>query len=777
MSPRRFLNFGFVGIAVFLAFLSQASAQFDTNGPNAALLVQGVSARVVDPIAHNVPVELPGALQVRVTSGSNLAMGLIVLASTADPTGAVFTTPLWGGSIDIGNFAAGPASITVVADGIGLSVNPAVDTYYRTAATTNALNPVPAFSLAVSFPTTAACGFRIAMQCVVQDPTNGPIGLDNTEAADLNFVSVSRTTVLPSTDGFAIVPFRPGHTFPFHGSNFAGLAIHENGFVTFTPNTVSFTGEFVDPAAWVGGARSIAAYPIDWFASAASPSDGIYYVEADDAVNGGFRASIGWGDPRGAPSGLPGIISIDGGTVARFEIELFGQGGGLPCQTPSVQQGRFAIRWPFVFSTGGYQFGDGFFGHTPGGAALGVPGAVRSTDLLGQAVTTGAGQAAVEEHHNSGFSFSALGTTPSFDLRAYNNFLAVANKEVVFAPNPAPGMLPGALGYTSTPTLMPSDDVDGIIGPAVTTGPGTTVTIVGKFFGFGNGSVTFTDSAGITSAPQTGTVISGTGPLFANEGLVVNVPPLAVGRGTITVWFGSGYSEGISVYIASPCSSVQNIATPPDNAATVALAGPASIRHYGQNYGQIFVGEDGIITMNAPNTDVTSTMAEFFAGPTQAGNPAVAALWTDLFYLPNYYSLVLPNVTVVEDPCAGTVDVIWENQNYWTSAAPAGTFSVRFGAMGPDSIRFDYSGLQNDVGNFDSAVVGISDGSSAVGAVKTNLATLGGIQTVFPGYASTAGPESIGENIATSLVASRLRAINGTGIFTIVVNSGLLTVF
>lgn len=777
MSPRRFLNSGILWIAVFLAFLSQASAQFDTNGPNAALIVQGVSAGVVDPIAHNVPVELPGALQIRVTSGTNLAMGLIVLASTADPTGAVFTTPLWGGSIDIGSFAAGPASISIFADGIGLSVNPAVDVYYRTAATTNVSNPVPAFSQGIAFPTTAACGFRIAMQCVVQDPTNGPIGIDNTEAADLNFVAASRQTLFPTSDGFVIVPFRPGHTFPFHGANYGGVFVHENGFVTFTPNLSSFTGQFIDPATWVGAARSIAAYPIDWFAGAFSAIDGIYYVEADDTTNGGFRASIGWGDSRGMPSGVPGIYTVDGGTIAQFEIELFGQAGGFPCQIPSVQQGRFAIRWPFVSSAGGFQFGDGFFGHTPGGAALGVPGAVTSTDLLGQVVTTGAGQAAVEEHHNSGFSLSALGTTPTFDLRAYNNFLAVANKEVVFAPNPAPGMFPGALGYTSTPTVMPSDDVDGIIGPAIVTGPGATVTIVGKFFGFGNGNVTFTDGAGITSAPQAGTVISGTGPLFVNEGLVVNVPALAVGTGAINVFFGSGYAESFPVRIVTPCSTVQNMAPPSNGAAVVALAGPASIRHYGQNYGQIFVGEDGIITMNAPNTDFTATLAEFFAGPSLAGNPAVAALWTDLFFTPNYLGFLLPSVTVVEDPCAGTVDVVWENQSYWTSASPAGTFSVRFGAMGPDSIRFDYSGLLNDIGNFDPAVVGISDGSSAVGAVKTNLTTLGGIQTVFPGYMSTAGPESIGESISSSLVASRLRQINGNGIFTIVVNAGLLTVF
>lgn len=755
----------------------RVDAQFDTNGPNAALTVQGVTASVVDPIAHDVPVELPGALQFRVTSGANLAMGVIVLASTANPTGAVFTTPLWGGSIDIGNFAAGPASISVYADGIGFSVNPATDVFFRTAATTNAANPIPAFSSAVAFPTTAACGFRIAMQCVVQDPTNGPIGIDNTEAADLNFVAVSRTTLFPTTDGFVTVAFQTGHSFPFHGFNALGVTIHENGFVSFPPGISGYTGEFVDPTTWVGGARSIAAYVLDWFPGASSLGDGIYYAEAEDAVNGGFRTTISWGDPRGTPSGVGGLLSTDGGTFARFEIELFGQSGGFPCQTATVQQGRFAIRWPLVNSFGGLQFGDGFFGHTPGGPALSVPGAVASNDLLGQVVTTGAGQPSVEEHNNSGFNVSVLGAVPALTPRAYNNFAAVAGNEVVFAPNPAPGMIPGALGYTSTPASTPPDDVDGIVGPAVVAGPGSVVTIVGKFFGFGNGTVRFFDNTGILSAPVPGTVISGTGPLFINEGLVVNVPPLAVGTGGISVAFASGYSETIPVRIVTPCSTVTGVTPPPGGASTVVLSGPASIRLYGQNYGQIFVGEDGIITMNAPNTDYTSTLAEFFAGPSQPGNPTVAALWTDLTSLSAFYGLSTPNVFIVEDPCAGTVDVIWENQLYWSSSAAAGAFSVRFGAMGPDSIRFDYSGLIGDVGNFDSAVVGISDGSSAPGAIKTDLATLGGIQTVFPGYMSTVGPESIGESIATSLVASRLGQINGNGTFTIVVNAGLLTVF
>lgn len=760
-----------------VAFATSLHGQFETNGPNAALTVQGLTPSVVDPVGHDVEIPIPGIFTFDVASGVNAGMGLILLASSIDPTGAQFATPLWGGSIDVGSFVVGPTSILIVADGIGLSINPIVDANFRTSVPGLSGGPLPIYTQSIAVVGPALCGFRAAIQAIVQDPTNGPIGLDNTEVADANFEAGVEAILLTGDDGVVNVAFSPGSSFPFHGVNYTEMWVCGNGYLSFGgPTSVNVNGFNIDVVSWVTAEPSIAVCINDWSPGQTGPNDGVFYREIADPTDGGFEALVSWGDRRALPSGALGVESFGSpGTVNRFEVELRGQAQVTPCTSSTLAAGEFRLSWPLLDANNLARRGDGVFGHTPGSPTIGTAGLPRSNDLLGQVVTTVPGAASVEEHNDTGLNQSVLGTGATGVPRLYDNFFAATGLEVVFAPTPGAG-LPGISGYTSTPSGPPRDDVDGIDGNVLSTTPGSVATIVGKFFGFGAGSVTIVDNSGTTFAGIPAVVSGGTGPLFANEGLIISLPAIAAGPAVITVNFSSGYTESLNVLFIDPCTSVSPFALPNNGFATVTLAPSNGITFYGTLYQQINVVSNGIITFGLGTALLPlAKMFAFFIGIGGVPNPAVGVLWADL-----NLGGVTSGATyrVIENACSGTVEVVFADQNYAASGFPAGTFSVTFGVAGPDSIRFNYSQILNDPGNADFALVGVSDGQMfGPGFVKTDLATLGGIESQFPGYTSPLPQESVAEDIPTGVVATRLQSINGTGIFTIQISAGILTVF
>jgi hypothetical protein len=82
-----------IAVVVAGALGPSGRAQFDVNGPNAALRMQGVTASVEDPITHDVAIPIPGTFFFDIMSGANPGMGVVLLASAVNPVGPQFSTP------------------------------------------------------------------------------------------------------------------------------------------------------------------------------------------------------------------------------------------------------------------------------------------------------------------------------------------------------------------------------------------------------------------------------------------------------------------------------------------------------------------------------------------------------------------------------------------------------------------------------------------------------------------------------------------------------------
>lgn len=759
----------FVILALLVVHGGSASAQFETNGANAVLTLQGEVPSSADVIGHNVLVTVPGAFTLAIDSGTNPLAGIIMLASLAELTGPQFPTPLWSQSIDVGDASLGASSIVVVGDGISLSVNAFIDSYFRTDAATN-VSPFNDFALSLSV-NSFFCGGRSAWQAIVADVTNPPIFIDNTEAGDANFVGGQSLTLLTGDDGAINVPFAPGDSFAFHGVNYSDVWVSGNGYVNFgSASTLAFGGFAIDAVGFANAEPAIAVALTDWGIGNTGINDGVYYRETTDA-SGGCRMLISWGDTRGLPSGAPGVAHFaDVDTNNQFEIVLRGDVDPLvnSCGFPAAgTSGDFRLRWPRLDPTAVTRPGDGVFGHTPGGSALTSTPA--SIDMLGTFTASGSGQAAIEEHNNTGMNQSVIGWDGAGAARAYNNFLAAAGVEVDFLAST--GSIPGDLGYVSVPTGAPADDVEAVLLPVFDTGG--QLTIVGKFAGFGTGRVDITDASGATFLNLPTTVISGNGPLFTNEGLVVTYPPLAQGTATATVMFGGAACVTITVTftVSNFCQMTSTFTLADDGFAIVPLPSPMSVTHYGVAYTTIYVTSNGTINMSAGHTDFTPTLPEFFGGNGTPGNSNVAVAFADL----NLGGVASgASYTVISDSCTGEVFVNFDNQNWWNSGAPAGSFGVTLNWGGvADQILFDYAQMINDVSGTSIAIVGVGDG--VLGGSDTDFGSLGGIDLNVPGYASSVGPDSIADAIPTTTIASRLNSINGVngpGTFA-VINSGV----
>lgn len=166
----------------------------------------------------------------------------------------------------------------------------------------------------------------------------------------------------------------------------------------------------------------------------------------------------------------------------------------------------------------------------------------------------------------------------------------------------------------------------------------------------------------------------------------------------------------------------------------------ANITFGGIAYTQLLIGSNGMITFTTGSTDFSPTPAEFHNGFRVAGtagsNPGLAPLWGD-WAQPSF---VGDNVTVTENSITSTVTVAWNNQVWYTSLLPAGSWNVEFGTFGPNSFVFDLTGALPGGASDVSPITGVTDGSDVIGPSNTI-----DFATALP-YVSTPGaPDSICE--------------------------------
>lgn len=209
----------FVAIAVLVVFLmigSPLRAQLQLNGPNATLKLQGVDPAVADPVSNNVIVQVPGTITFNIDSGVNSQMGLILLASTYELFAPQFYTPLWGGSIDIGDAVIGFGSLIIVGDGISLTGNAFIGLYFRTD-TATAAQPTNDFTFSISVDQ-RNIGSRDAWQSVVADSSNPPLFLSNSCAGDANYGVIAIPNIPPTANAGSGQVVSPGQSVALMGS-------------------------------------------------------------------------------------------------------------------------------------------------------------------------------------------------------------------------------------------------------------------------------------------------------------------------------------------------------------------------------------------------------------------------------------------------------------------------------------------------------------------------------------------------------------------------------
>ena len=731
--------FRFAALAVALSALTGtvATAQWGTNGANATMTVQGLSADANDPVSHNIQVVTPGQLVLTVDSGVNPGMGIILLYSAVNPEliangGSVPITPLpfhLFGSLDLGIAPTG-TNVVIAADGVSLSVNPTVDAFYRTT-----LSAPFAFTQSLT-ASQVLCGGRIAVQCILQDATNGPFFYDSTEAADCNFVNGSQFNLLTGDDGMIQVPLAAGHSFDFHGVNYTEMYVGANGLITFGGfTTVAGNGFTVDAVGFRAAEPAVAVWMCDWGIANGGPLDGVLFDEVGNVLR------VEWGAVETTTFG--GIAHFGDGDYgnqfgARFQLSV--DPNIDPCSGVNPNAGNFSIYCNAVDFNTFQRPGDGLFGHTPGGA---VVVNTATNDLFGSIQIGNANENQLEEHNQTTFNQSVIGWDNAGTNRFYNEARSFFGNEITFNATGSPA---GAGGYLSIPANTPPDDVTGVDLPSIDTAGGQTLTIYGKFFGFGAGSVVFDPSGVNLAGAFLGTVPAGSG-LFTNEAIQVITPPgLSLGTITVDVNFaGSGYTESFVIAVTNPGSFVTSYTLPDDGNVFHTLTSN-TITFYGTSYNSFYVNSNGYVTFTAGGFDFTSSMADFFNGFTLA-SPGVAVHYCDLN---SGGTTSGATYTVVEDTVLLATSVNYNNQNFWNTILPAGTFSVTFENGGPDTGFFDFTGYIPDAGSGDNRVIGVTDGIT--GGVDTDLSGLG-FTAAIP-YIGSSGPESAGASENTGLPIS-----------------------
>jgi hypothetical protein len=753
------LKFVALAVALTLGMSGSAFAQYDVDGPNAALRIQGQDPGVADPADHDVLVGLPGLCVWEVITGANQRAPIIFIASLVDPTtGSTLTGLPWGGSLDIGNPTGGiPSQLVLWGDGLGLTNNPVLDIFFASDDGNALLGLLPTFTLALPV-NTLLNNFQVASQCIVRDVTAPPFFLDNTQAGSAEFLIGQTLLALTGDDGAVNIPFVVGNSFELHGTNFPDIWINGNGYVNFGGfSTVPAAGFTNDDVGAINAEPAIFIGMTDWSIDGFGFGDGVLHEEL------GTNLRVSWGDPVAhSQGGCPHFADIDSNT---FEIVMQLQDGAL--SNPNA--GQFQLNPLVLDPTAVIEFGNGLIGHTPGGAAINPASAVDMN--LRTAIGFGVGgDAQVEEHDFDTFAQTRIGWNGAGARRGYNNYTINWNgNSTLFLPNG--GAPAGVNGYTSIPLgALPQDDFVGIDLASIQNAGGQTVTATGSFFGFdpagaGAGTIVL-DAGGAFGGPYMCAVLGildGTGqsgPLsIANpqpgphrdgQGLQFLTPALgASGTYTLDITFASGPVFNTSVTVTAPGLIIQNFTLPDDGFMNVALTVP--VNYYSQVFNSLFINSNGFVTFVAGSGDFTDSAAEFFNGWFTAGNEGVAVTYTDLNSGGTFSGATYQTV---EDTINGTVAVNFINQNHWDTGAPAGNFNCTFNALGvPGSVTIDHTGFLPDVNPNANFGTGVTDGVTSAGT-DIDFTGTGGFGPQLGVYVSANPAESLYAQTAPGVAPS-----------------------
>ena len=225
-------------LLVAAVLTSQAAAQLTINDANASLDINGMQPSVVDPANHLIPINVTNVtgLDIHISSGTNINVGVILLASGSSITGPVLTVP-WGDSVDIGVLSGAGTllNVALVTDGVGFSANPLLDPLALTD-----INGDYDYTGTVSPGLAALADPSVAVQAILQDPTAAPFFFDNTEAGDMNFFSGPAVTSYTLPDDGSVT-HNLGIQIDFGGTLYSSVILNSNGFITFGAGSGDFT--------------------------------------------------------------------------------------------------------------------------------------------------------------------------------------------------------------------------------------------------------------------------------------------------------------------------------------------------------------------------------------------------------------------------------------------------------------------------------------------------------------------------------------------------------
>lgn len=207
-------------------------------------------------------------------------------------------------------------------------------------------------------------------------------------------------------------------------------------------------------------------------------------------------------------------------------------------------------------------------------------------------------------------------------------------------------------------------------------------------------------------------------------------------RNSVAVRLTTGYKE--TVYTMGDDDFVQH---------TISTVLP--IRFYDTNYTHFHIGSNGFVTFGFGTDNYNSYVSDFFGGLGGSTNPAVAVAFADLNRDGQTSGATY---AVIEEPSRIVVE--FRNQRHYLANDPAGTFSCEFLLNGWSDVRLNVGGFIPGTSPLDDVIIGLSDGTGAVG-VNTNLsdATGHGIANAIGVYQTPfgVGPDSICEYFTTGM--------------------------
>lgn len=552
--PTMACRLGLTGIA-FQPTAADISARVNLahpGAPNAQMRIGGVDP-AIDGL-HRSEVLTGSPFAISFSSGTNSNAGIVLAVSSVyNPRNFVLPGI---GSLDIG--LPGFVDLTVAYDGIGLTVNPIVSTFFNT-------GTAGVFNFTVPTPASMA-GQHMAMQAVLTDVTAPPLFLALTQASDVEFAAGQLATLATGDDGFVPVTFSAGSTFDFYGVTYSQAFVHADGFVTFGgPSGLTSTG-IIDPQAALSQQPAIFVNWSNW--SPGTTVGGVLLREF------GAKARFQWGSAA-APVSHAGL-----GDQAVFGCTLVlnaAPGSTPPSQSESIDQlvanlvpnaGTLFLDYDQLSLAPGGTLSDfdDLIGISPG--LVPAPAAVPSLDLR-EAIELPMGPVPLVSQDDASVTASSS-LLANGAAQRYRNGLSLRGGVIGFHPVLAGGVT----GYTTSSTDAKPDDVRGADAAVVHRLLPTILTLTGQFrFLFhGNGSavnptVTIVGNNSGATANVSMLILMGTGggsggipvappaPGYRNwEGLVVSVPPLTgflLGEtATMTVTFASGTAFPVATTFA-----------------------------------------------------------------------------------------------------------------------------------------------------------------------------------------------------------------------------------